>query len=55
MSRCMGGWCSMRDKCRYYQPGEPAGERVTFIERLCEPGYTDAFKPRAHEVIRWVR
>lgn len=45
----------MRDKCRYYCPGESSQTGVTFIERLCEAGYTDAFKPRDHEVIRWVR
>ena len=51
----MGGWCAIRDKCRYYAPGEPFGDQVTFIERLCETTRTDAFKPRDHEVIRWAR
>lgn len=55
MSRCLGGWCAMRDKCRYYAPGVAFAAGTAFIERLCETQRTDAFKPRDHEVIRWVR
>ena len=31
---CMGGWCSLRDRCLHYT----AADRLRPIERLCEPG-----------------
>jgi hypothetical protein len=40
VASCMGGWCAKREACaRYLQPG-----RGLPIERLCEPGRTDAFE-----------
>ncbi len=41
MTTCLGGWCHLRDKCRYHEPkpGQP------FVERLCEPKTFDAFEP----------
>jgi dephospho-CoA kinase len=39
MTSCLGGWCTQRENCRYFQntTGIP-------IERLCEHGQTDAFQ-----------
>lgn len=43
----MGGWCEIRDKCANHR----VSSRV-IIERLCEPGQTDAYI-RFHEPKRW--
>ena len=51
MSRCMGGWCSMRDKCDYYRPG--AAESGHVFERLCTAGATECFQPM--RFIPWAR
>lgn len=50
MSRCMGGWCTMRDKCAHYRPGMEDG---TVFERLCMTGTDECFKPRGF--IAWAR
>lgn len=38
MISCMGGWCDRRGSCAYYWRSAP----IT-LERLCEPGNTDAY------------
>ena len=37
---CMGGWCTWRDRCAYFQ----TQDRRYPIERLCEPKQHDAFE-----------
>lgn len=32
---CMGGWCSLREHCRYYHAATPEAHPS---ERLCIPG-----------------
>lgn len=43
---CMGGWCAVRERCASY--GAPGYA----IERRCQPGQHDAYKPKVHPVIR---
>ena len=31
-SSCMGGWCSIRERCGHYRPGDRMAEP---IERMC--------------------
>lgn len=50
MSRCMGGWCSQRERCAYYRPGELGG---VIFERLCMTGSTECFQAR--KVVLWAR
>ncbi|CAB4126106.1 hypothetical protein UFOVP73_31 [uncultured Caudovirales phage] len=50
MSRCMGGWCTLRERCEYYRPGLESG---TLFERLCMPNSTECFQAR--RVFAWAR
>lgn len=44
---CAGGWCHVRTRCVYYQPGKG---RPPTHERLCPPGMTlQYFKPQKDE------
>lgn len=36
---CMGGWCRRRDSCAHYV----TDDRRVPVERLCEPGQSDAY------------
>lgn len=42
ITACMGGFCHRRDRCEHYA----ATSRRVVVERLCEPGRSDAFAPR---------
>ena len=36
---CMGGWCQKRDSCAHHV----TTDRRVPVERLCEPGKSDAY------------
>lgn len=47
---CMGGWCSVRERCKHYQ----AEDRRHPIERLCEPDTHTAFRPMHHDAFETI-
>lgn len=42
---CMGGFCAVRENCKYYC----AQDKSYPVERLCEKDSPSLFKPRPHD------
>ncbi len=50
---CMGGWCAVRENCKYFHVNSPA--RLSPVERLCEPKTHSFFHPEPHDAFEVLR